>query len=62
LARTFRYAPGVGTCCGSVVPRTSLFDLCSGDTDVGLKTLYRWESLRWFRAARAAPKLVCGEL
>jgi hypothetical protein len=32
LVRTFRSTPGVGTCCGSAVSRTSFFDLCSGDT------------------------------
>jgi hypothetical protein len=41
LERTFRSTLGVGTCCGSAVSRTSLFDLCSGDTNVGLKTSYR---------------------
>jgi hypothetical protein len=40
LARTFRSAPGIGTCCGSAIPKTSFFDLGSGDTDVGLKTSY----------------------
>jgi hypothetical protein len=38
LARTFRSTPGVGACCGSVVSRTSFFDLCSGDANVGLNT------------------------
>jgi hypothetical protein len=41
LARMFRSALGVGNCCGSTVPRTSFFDLCSGDIDVGFKTSYR---------------------
>jgi hypothetical protein len=31
-------ARGVGTYCGSAVSRTSFFDLCSGDADVGLET------------------------
>jgi hypothetical protein len=34
LATTFRSAPGVGTCCGSAVPRASFFNLCRGDIDV----------------------------
>jgi hypothetical protein len=42
LARTLQSAPGTGTCCGSVVSRTSFFDLCSGDVNVGLETLDRW--------------------
>jgi hypothetical protein len=49
LARTFRSTPGVRTCCGSAVSRTSFFDQCSGDTNVVLKALYRrriFESLR----------------
>jgi hypothetical protein len=42
LARTLRSAPGIGTYCGSVVSRTSFFDLCSGDVNVGLETSDRW--------------------
>jgi hypothetical protein len=41
LARTFRSTPGVGTCYGSAVSRTSFFALGSGDADLGLKTAYR---------------------
>jgi hypothetical protein len=41
LARTFRSTPRVRTCCGFAVSRTLFFDLCSGDTNVGLKTSYR---------------------
>jgi hypothetical protein len=41
LARTFRSTVGVGTFCGSAVPRTSFFDLSGDDADVGLKTSYR---------------------
>jgi hypothetical protein len=37
LVGTFRSTPGVGTCCGSTVSRTSLFDLGGGDTNVGVK-------------------------
>jgi hypothetical protein len=36
LARTFR-----STTFRSAVSRTSFFDLCSGDTNIGLKTSYR---------------------
>jgi hypothetical protein len=42
LARTLRSAPGVGTCCGSAVSRTSFFDLSNGDANVGLETSDRW--------------------
>jgi hypothetical protein len=42
LARTFRSTPGVGTCCGSAVSRTSFFDLSSGDANIGLETSDRW--------------------
>jgi hypothetical protein len=38
----FRSTPGAGTCCGSTVSRTSFFNLSGGDTDVSLKTSYRW--------------------
>jgi hypothetical protein len=41
LARTFRSAPRVGSCCGSTVSRTSFFNLGSGDANVSLKTSYR---------------------
>jgi hypothetical protein len=37
LARTFRSTPGVETCFGSAVSRTSFFDLGGGDTNDGLK-------------------------
>jgi hypothetical protein len=40
LARMFQSAPGVRTCCQSVVSRTSFFDLSSGDVEVGLETSY----------------------
>jgi hypothetical protein len=36
LARTFRSTPGVGTCCGSAVSRTSFF--FRGDANVALET------------------------
>jgi hypothetical protein len=42
LARTLRSTPGVGTCCRSAVSRTSFFDLCSCDADVGLETSDHW--------------------
>jgi hypothetical protein len=42
LARMFQSAPGVGTYCGSTVPRTSFFNLGGGDADVSLKTSYHW--------------------
>jgi hypothetical protein len=38
LTRTFRSTPGVGTCYGSAVSRTSFFDLGCGDTNVSSKT------------------------
>jgi hypothetical protein len=41
LARTFRSAPGIRTCCGSTISRTSFFDLGGSDADVSLKTSYR---------------------
>jgi hypothetical protein len=44
LARTFRYTPGVGTCCRFPVSRTSFFDLCSTDGNVGLETSDRWRN------------------
>jgi hypothetical protein len=40
LARMFRSTPRVGTCGRSAVSRTSFFDLCSGDAEVGLETSY----------------------
>jgi hypothetical protein len=58
LARTLRSASGVGTCCGSAVPRTFFFDLSSCDANVGLETSDHWG----FRVARAASKFVCDEL
>jgi hypothetical protein len=36
LTWALRSASGVGTCCRSVVSRTSFFDLSSGDANVGL--------------------------
>jgi hypothetical protein len=42
LARMFRSTPKVGTCCGSAVSRTSFFDLCSGDANVGLEPSDCW--------------------
>jgi hypothetical protein len=42
LVRMFRSAPGIGTCRGSTISRTSFFNLGSGDEDVSLKTSYRW--------------------
>jgi hypothetical protein len=41
LARMFQSAPGVGTCCGSTIPRTSFFNLGGSDVDVSLETSYR---------------------
>jgi hypothetical protein len=41
LARMFRSAPGVRTCCGSTVSRASFFDLGSGNVNIYLKTLDR---------------------
>jgi hypothetical protein len=41
LARMFRSTPGVGTCCGSAVSKTSFFNLGGGNTEVSLKTSYR---------------------
>jgi hypothetical protein len=41
LVRMFRSAPGVGTCRGSTISRTSLFNLSGGNTDVNLETPYR---------------------
>jgi hypothetical protein len=40
LVRTFRSTPGIGTCCGSTVPRTSFFNMSDDDADVSLKTSY----------------------
>jgi hypothetical protein len=42
LSRTFRSTSGVGTCCGSAISGTSFFDLCSGDTNIGLEASDRW--------------------
>jgi hypothetical protein len=42
LARMLRSASGVGTCCGSAVPRTSFFNLSSCDADVVLETPDHW--------------------
>jgi signal transduction histidine kinase len=42
LARMYRSTPRVGTYCRSNVSRTSFFDLCSGDMNVGLETSDRW--------------------
>jgi hypothetical protein len=42
LARTLRSAFGVGTCCGSAIPRTSSFDLSSCNVDVVLETSDHW--------------------
>jgi hypothetical protein len=41
LVRMFRSALGIRTCCGSTVYRASFFYLCSGDTNISLKTSYR---------------------
>jgi hypothetical protein len=38
VARMFRSAPRVRTCCGSIISRASFFDLGSGDANVSLKT------------------------
>jgi hypothetical protein len=46
LSRTLRYTPGVGTCCGSAVSRTSFFDLSSYYADVALETSDTGESSR----------------
>jgi hypothetical protein len=40
LARMFRSAPRVGTCCRFTISRASFFDLSSSDADVSLKTSY----------------------
>jgi tetrahydromethanopterin S-methyltransferase subunit D len=40
LARMFRSAPGVGTCRGSTISRTSFLNLSGGGTDVSLETSY----------------------
>jgi hypothetical protein len=37
LASTFQSTPGVGTCCGSAVSKTSFFDLGGGDINNGLE-------------------------
>jgi hypothetical protein len=42
VERAFRSTPGVGTCYGSTVSRTSFFDLGGGNTNVGLETSDRW--------------------
>jgi hypothetical protein len=42
LARTFQSTPGVDSCWGSTVSRTSFFDLSGGDTNIGLETSDRW--------------------
>jgi hypothetical protein len=58
----FRSALGIGTCRGSTVSRTSFFNLGSGDADVSLETSHCKRIFEVVRAARAALKLVCGEL
>jgi hypothetical protein len=45
LVRMFRYAPRVRTYGGSAISMTSFFDLGGGDTDISLKTSYRWRIL-----------------
>jgi hypothetical protein len=40
LAGMFRSAPGIGTCRGSTISRTSFFNLGGGDVDVSLETSY----------------------
>jgi hypothetical protein len=42
LARTFQSTPGVGTCCGSTVSKTSFFDMCIDNANVGLVTSDCW--------------------
>jgi hypothetical protein len=42
LARTLRFASGIGTCCKSTVSRASFLDLSSCNTDIGLEAPDRW--------------------
>jgi hypothetical protein len=57
LARTLRSTSGVRTCCRSAVSRTSFFDLSSGDTNVGLKTLDHWRIFEVIQSSKSGSQV-----
>jgi hypothetical protein len=57
LSRTLRSTPGIRTCYGSAVSRTSFFDLSSGDADVGLETSDHWRIFEVIQSGKSSSQV-----